>query len=111
MQLVTQYEENLRELTATEAQINELVAVHRERLEDLKKKDAELREALKGEMKKEGIKKYESDLLSLTYIAASERVLLDSKRLKEEKPDLWNEYSKTTPVSDSVRIKVKEQNE
>ena len=59
-------------------------------------------------MKKEDIKKYENEVLSLTYVAATERQTVDSKRLKEENPGLYVKYSKISPVKDSVRIKIKE---
>ena len=104
---IADYENNLQEIQATEAQINQLVASHQERLTELKKKDEDMREAIKEAMKSEEIKKYESDILTLTYIAPSERTIIDSKRLKEENPDLWSEYSKTSQVKDSIRITIK----
>ena len=105
---VIDYENNLKEITEVEAQINTLVADHKVRLEKLQERDRNLRDELKEAMKREGIKKYDSEYLTLTYIAESNRTSIDTKKLKEEKPELWNEYSKTTPVADSVRIKIKE---
>ena len=102
------YETNLKEISEVETEINLRIASLKEELDNLKQKDQDLREALKEAMKSEGIKKYESDFITVTYVPESNRTTIDTKRLKDEKPELWNEYSKTTPVSDSVRIKVKE---
>jgi predicted phage-related endonuclease len=100
-------ESNLRSISEVEEQINQAVATLKEQLETLQEKDKAIREAIKDQMKAEGLKKYESDFITLTYIAETQRTTIDTKRLKEEKPELWNEYSQTTTVKDSVRITVK----
>lgn len=40
----------------------------------------------------------------LTYVSPSVRNTIDSKKLKEEEPELAKKYNKTTKVSASVRI-------
>ena len=65
-------------------------------------------ESLKGflitAMKKNDIKKPESDRLLITYIAPTTRQTIDSARLKKEQPDIAKEYSKTSDVKETVRI-------
>jgi predicted phage-related endonuclease len=104
---VADYQDNLTALTAVENKITQAIAGFQEELATLKQRDENLRDELKVAMKANGVKKFDNDFLSITYVAETERVTIDTKKLKEEKPDLWNEYSKTTPVKDSVRIKIK----
>jgi predicted phage-related endonuclease len=104
---VADYQNNLTALTAVENKITQAIAGFQEELATLKERDENLRDELKVAMKANDVKKFENDFLSITYIAESQRVTIDTKKLKEEKPDLWNEYSKTTDVKDSVRIKIK----
>lgn len=69
---------------------------------DLKEK--ELKKNLKEAMETCGIKKWVTDGLCATITSATTRTTLDSKRLKEELPDIYNEYSKTSNVSSSIRL-------
>ena len=44
------------------------------------------------------------DSVKLTYVAPSTRTTIDSKKLKEEEPELAKKFSKTSNVSATVRI-------
>lgn len=44
------------------------------------------------------------DTVKLTYVAPSTRTTIDSKKLKEEEPELAKRFSKTSNVSATVRI-------
>ncbi len=44
--------------------------------------------------------------LSITYKKPTTRTAIDSKRLKEQLPDIFEEFSKTSDVKGSVTIKV-----
>lgn len=44
------------------------------------------------------------DSVKLTYVAPSVRTTIDSKKLKEEEPELAKKFSKTSNVSATVRI-------
>jgi hypothetical protein len=82
-----------------------------EALENEKKQlDAEfekLKTGLLELMKANGVKKFENDLIRLTYKEKSTRVSLDSKRLKEEQPEVFENYKKETEVKESILIKIK----
>lgn len=58
-------------------------------------------------MQENGVKKIDNDYFSLTYIAPGERFTIDTSKLKEERPDIADCYSKLTPVAATVRIKLK----
>lgn len=73
----------------------------------LKEKEDELKQTILNEMESKNIIKLETDDLMINYIAPSERETLDSKRLREEQPDLYDEYVKLSPVKSSIRLKVK----
>ena len=70
------------------------------------KKDALTLELLE-EMKAKDIKKIETDDVIISYIDETERETLDSKKLREEYPDVYDECIKFTKVKASVRIKAR----
>ena len=59
------------------------------------------------EMEQKGVVKLDNDVVTITYIAPTDRETFDSKKFKEEQPDMYDEYVKISPVKASVRIKVK----
>ena len=73
----------------------------------LEAKDKEVRKQLLDLMDFYGIKKFENEILQITFIEPTTRTTIDSKRLKEELPAVAEKYSKTTNVKGSVRIDVK----
>ena len=78
-------------------------------MKEKQEKDKELKSAIKEAMKNNEVKKFENDVISLTYVAPFTRRSLDIEKLKEEKPELWETYIKTTKVKDSLKIKIKGQ--
>lgn len=65
------------------------------------------KEMLLKEMEDKNILKIDTDTLNINYIAQSERETFDSKRFREDNPDLYDEYVKFSPVKSSIRVKVK----
>lgn len=74
---------------------------------DIKEKKERLHEGLLKLMEKNGIKKYESDNLILTYVEAGTRTSLDSTKIKREHPDIYAECCKTSETKSSLRLKIK----
>lgn len=79
---------------------------------DAEKKEAEakqkaFKEALLQEMESRGLKTFEKDGIKITYVAPSTRTTLDSKGIKEKYPDIYEEFSKTSQTSASLRITLK----
>lgn len=58
-------------------------------------------------MKAFGVKSWKGEKMSITYVAPKTSKRLDSKRLKEEKPELYEEYCTETQSRESLTIKVK----
>ena len=73
---------------------------------DLKEK--ELKKNLKEAMEMCGIKKWVTDGLCATIKDGSVRKTIDSKRLKEELPDIYETYIKETNVSSSISLTIGE---
>lgn len=108
-QLITQYEQTTKEMLAVQEQISQAVAEHQTKLATLQKQEAELKTAIKEAMEANNVKKFENDFIAITYVAPVERTIFDSTRFKKEQPETYDQYTKTSRVKSSVRIKVKDQ--
>ena len=74
---------------------------------EIKKRQDEMKKAILEEMEAKNVVKLDNDIVSITYIASTDRETFDSKKFKADNPDLYDEYIKISPVKASVRIKVK----
>jgi hypothetical protein len=102
------------ELTAFETKNMMLlanVAQHVQQEKLLKEQTAKLKEELGKAMDEFGIKSIDNELLKITRTAASSSTSLDTTKLKNEEPVLWQElmedYPKISARSASLTIKVK----
>lgn len=75
---------------------------------DLKMK--EVKEKVKQAMEEYGITSFDNEDLTITYQKGTTRKSVDSKKLKEELPDIYEEYLKESPVASSVIVEVKNDN-
>lgn len=73
----------------------------------MKQQQQQLMEGIMAEMKKRGIVKFETPRLVFTIKQAYERKSIDGVKLKKEMPQIYENYSKTTIVGESLMIKVK----
>jgi len=80
------------------------IATAKKKLEEQEK---ELKEKLKEAMEKCNIKKFESDILNITYVAESTKTSIDSAKLKKKYPEIAAECSKSTKTSAYVKVTVK----
>lgn len=92
-------------------ELTEAVSVHLRHWEEEIKRAEENRkhylEAIQQAMEANGVKKFENDIITITYVDPTTRVSLDQKALKENDFDLYLKYAKESPVKASVRIKCK----
>ena len=63
------------------------------------------REAIINVLKKNNAKSLQTAYRTYSLVGESVRQTVDSKRLKEDYPDLFNEYSKETTVKEHLMIK------
>lgn len=80
------------------------LTVAKKKIEDQEK---EMKEKLLEAMEKHGITKFDNDLIKITYFAPTTATTLDSTRLKNEKPEIVKEYSKTSNKKSYIKIEVK----
>lgn len=62
------------------------------------------REKIKAEMEKRGILDLQVGKVKMTYVAGTVRHTFDSKKFKQDSPDLYMSYLKETQVKPSLRI-------
>ena len=86
--------------------INTIVEIEKQ-IKDLKSLQDSYKENLLKEMEENNVLKIDTEELSISYVAPSTRETLDSKKLKEDLPDIYDLYVKFTDVKSSLRIKVK----
>lgn len=87
--------------------ISKEIAEFETQIKELKAKEDELKQALLNEMEEKNILKVETDDITITYVAPTDRESFNSKKFREDYSDLYDEYVEIKPVSSSIRIKVK----
>lgn len=75
---------------------------------EIEKQHKEMKKKLYDLMDEYDIKKWETDNIVITRVLPSTRESIDSKKLKAEKPEIFESFKKVSNVAGSVRIKLKE---
>lgn len=93
-------------ITVSEEIVNKIVVFNKKKLEmDLIEK--ELKEKIKEAMEENNIfETINIGELKISYRKSSIRTTVDSKKFKEELPDIYEEYSKKSNVSSSISLSV-----
>jgi predicted phage-related endonuclease len=86
------------------------IAEFQRMLKAIEEKEKALREAIKAEMESKGITQVEDQIngITISYIAPTQKETFNSKKFREENPDLYDEYISFSPVKSYIKIKVKE---
>lgn len=95
-----------RGVALLDAQTAVRIAEFERKMKEIKAAEDALKAAILEEMESKGIMSIKTDEMTLSYVAGSERETLDSKRLREEEPELYDKYVKMSPVKASIRIKL-----
>ncbi|MBQ0074643.1 MAG: PD-(D/E)XK nuclease family protein [Prevotella sp.] len=77
------------------------------RLKEVEEESKKLHETLLAAMEMYDVKKWETDKFSCTRTLPTEQERFDSKKFKEEHPDMAEKYTKKVKVKGSVRITIK----
>lgn len=93
------------EIVVAQEIVNQIVNFKKEMLK-MELLEKQLKEEIKEAMEKNNVTSLEFGELKIKYRSASTRTSIDSKRLKEELPDIYEEYSKTSEVASSISISV-----
>jgi hypothetical protein len=83
------------------------IVAYKEYVETFEEQKKAVLEGLLKQMEGMGLKKWETEKIILTRVEPTIRESLDTKKLKEALPDVYNEYVKTSTVKGSVRITIK----
>lgn len=88
--------------------ISKKIAEFERQIKFIEEQEKALKEAIKAEMETKGIVKVkdETNGMTITYIAPTYRETFDSKKFKADKPDMYDEYVKLSPVKSSIKIKL-----
>ncbi|AVP61718.1 hypothetical protein C7M79_13870 [Clostridium botulinum] len=92
-----------KEITPALKQLQEL-EIQAAQIEKIKKN---LKEDLLKAMEKHGVKKWDNEVMTITYTAPTTRTSIDSNKLKKDLPEIYAKYCKTSNVKSSIRIKLK----
>lgn len=92
--------------TLSEEIEKQIVSIEK-RIKKLKEQEEAMKAALLSAMEAKNLIKLETDKMVISYVAPTDRESFDSKKFKEDNPDLYDEYVKISPVKSSIRIKVK----
>lgn len=85
--------------------VDEVISIE-EQLKAMKEREKALKDGLLELMRDAGVKKWQSDSLTLTYVAPTTRKSLDSTKLKKDYPEIYAECMKESNVSDSIKITI-----
>lgn len=80
------------------------------KMKELEQQYKEAKQKLHDAMEAYDIKKYETEHVIITRILPTQRVSIDSTRLKKELPEIAEKYQRVNQVKGSVRITLKEEN-
>lgn len=101
----------MNELTITKDGLSKAVRKQMVTLINRMKKDEEtynaMREKLLNQMELFDIKKIENEEMTIEYIAETEAVKLDTKKVRDQFPQVYVECTKKSNVKSQVRIKIK----
>lgn len=72
--------------------------------QEMENEEKEVKEIIAEAMDKFGVSSFEIDGITFTRKAPHTRTTIDTKRLKAERPEVAEEYSKTTTVAGSLVV-------
>jgi beta-phosphoglucomutase-like phosphatase (HAD superfamily) len=76
-------------------------------MNEVKAKIELMKQSLLQAMESGSAKKWEGKLMTITYCEPSMRQIVDVARLKKERPDIYDEYTKISETNPSIRITIK----
>ena len=89
------------------AEISSQIAEFERQVKSIKAQEETLKKAILKAMEDNNIIRLETDDITVSYVASTDRETLDSKSLRNDLPDIYDEYIRITKVKPSIRIKVK----
>ena len=94
------------DVTFSEEVCERIISLEKQAKEIKKQQDIMKNEILDA-MQKYGVLKFDNELLKIAFIPEHDAEKFDSKKFKEENPDVYDMYAKISKVKPSIRITVK----
>ena len=94
-------------LPVLDNEISYQIAEFEKQIKVLEDQEKKLKQAILDEMEAKGFVKIDTDVMTITYVAATDREKFDTKKFREEHADLYDNYVSMITVKPSIRIKVK----
>lgn len=95
------------ETNELDIEVSKKIAEFEKQVKEIKEKEDELKSLILEEMERKEIIKIENEDLIISYVSSTDREKFDSKKLKEDNQELYDQYITMVPVKASIRIKVK----
>lgn len=89
------------------SEISSQIAEFERQVKSIKAQEEKLKKEILKAMEDNNIIRLETNDITVSYIAGTDRESLDTKSLRNDLPDIYDEYIKITKVKPSIRIKVK----
>ena len=74
---------------------------------EIKKQQDNMKNEILEAMQKNGVIKFDNEFLKIAFVPEHDAEKFDSKKFKEENPDIYDMYAKISKVKASIRITVK----
>lgn len=91
-------------MLALQDKIEKEILSYETKIKELKSTNEQSKQLLLEAMEKYDIKSLETDNFKITRILPSTRTTIDSKKLKEQEPDIYNKYLKVSEVKTYLKI-------
>lgn len=101
------FEDEAAKLPAEYHDIVAAIAEQEQQARLIKQRTDELKATLLTVFRENGIKKFEASNLIITYIAPTTRKSVDSTKLKDSYPDIYDQCVRESEVADTIKIKLK----
>ena len=87
--------------------VNNALIELKQRKKELEEKEELIKQKFIEKMEEKGITKFENEYFTLTYVKGSETTRLDTDKIKEEMPEIYEKFGKVVKSKPSLRIKIK----
>lgn len=90
-----------------DSEIASQLAEYERKVKLIEEEEKRLKNAILKAMEEHNIIKIDTEEILINYIPDGDREKFESKKFKEEHPDLYDEYISLIPVKSSIRIRLK----
>lgn len=90
-----------------DSEIASQLAEYERKVKLIEEEEKRLKSAILKAMEEHNIIKIDTEEILINYIPDGDREKFESKKFKEDHPDLYDEYISLIPVKSSIRIRIK----